>query len=117
MKRASSLRRSDAPMPCSLSSRSFRSAVWTMRFSGGACGLARGRELLRGGLHGLDDVLVTRAAAQVAGDALADVLLARVRVFLQQAVGARDHAGRAVAALQAVLLVERLLQRVQRAAL
>ena len=40
----------------------------------------------------------------------------RVRVLLQQPVGARDHARRAVAALQAVMLAERLLQRVQRAA-
>ena len=47
----------------------------------------------------------------------ADLLLARIRVLLQQPVGAGDHAGRAIAALQAVLLVERLLQRVQRAAL
>ena len=112
-------------MPCSLSSRSCRSDMSPMaclrwiRWSGWIrlAAALRGGELLRRRLHGLDDVLVAGAAAQVAGDAVADLLLARVRVLLEQPVGARHHAGRAVAALQAVLLVERLLQRVQHAAL
>ena len=38
-----------------------------------------------------------------------------MRVFLQQAIGPHDHAGRAIAALQAVHLAEALLQGVQRA--
>ena len=45
-----------------------------------------GAHLRRRVLNGLDDVLVARAPAQVAGDAEADLLLARVGVLLQQPV-------------------------------
>src|SRR4051794_19691165 len=95
---ASSLRKSEVPRPCSLSSRAFSSDMSPMgclrllrceERSGGDC--LRGRQLAGGGLHGLDDVLVAGAAAQVAGDAVADLLLGRVRVLLQQAIGARQH--------------------------
>ena len=44
-------------------------------------------QLLGGVAHRLDDVLVAGAAAQVAGEAEADLLLGRVRVLLQQPVG------------------------------
>src|SRR5262245_13080508 len=128
MNLASSLRSSEVPMPCSLSSRSFSSFMspmtvlrcacrWRRRAASGRRGGLCGGELLGCRLHGLDDVLVPGAAAQVARDPVADLLLARVGVLLQQPVGARDHPWRAVAALQAVLLVECLLQRVQHAAL
>src|SRR5262249_30673254 len=76
-----------------------------------------GRELLRGVLNGLDDVLVAGTAAEVAGHPIADLLFRRVRDFFEETIGTRNHARRAVTALQAVLLVEALLQRVQRAAL
>ena len=68
-------------------------------------------------LHGFHDVLIAGAPAQVAGEALrgyrprsdsADVSAARVR--------RQQHPGCAEAALQAVLIPEALLQRVQRAA-
>ena len=59
--------------------------------------------------------MVAGAAAEVARERLADLLLGRVRVALQQVGRGHDHARRAVAALQAVVLPERLLQRVQRA--
>ena len=68
-------------------------------------------------LHGLDDVHVAGAAAEVAGDGLADLVLARVLVALQQRVAGHHHAGRAVAALQPVLLQEALLDRVELAVL
>src|SRR5882672_754330 len=64
-------------------------------------------------LHGLYDVLVAGAAAQVALEPVPDLVLRRVRIALEQVRGSHDHAGCAEAALQGVLLVERLLHRVQ----
>src|SRR5437773_2372496 len=115
MKRASSLRSRDTPRPFSCVSRSIVSGVEAMA-NLPVSGRLR-RERLRRVLDRLDDVLVARAAAQVAGHPVADLLLRRARVLLQQPVRAGDHPGRAVAALQAVLLRERLLQRMQLAAL
>src|SRR3712207_5402275 len=63
-------------------------------------------------LDGLDDVLVARAAAQVALEPFPDLLFGRVRLLLEEAYGGHDHARRAVAALEAVRLVEGLLHRV-----
>src|SRR5882724_9830544 len=80
---ASSLRRTDAPMPESL-------AV-------AAIALPLGR-----GEHGVDDVVVARAAAEVAFEPDTDFPLAGVGVLLEQVGRAHDHAGRAVAALQPV---------------
>src|SRR6476469_7325873 len=74
--------------------------------------LRRGRarlHLLSGVLHRTDDVLVSGAAAQVALDALADLLLGGVRVVAEEVDRLHDHARRAVAALQGVVVVERLL--------
>ena len=68
-------------------------------------------------LHGADDVLVAGAAAEVALDALADLVVGRVRVVVHQVDRGHDHPGRAEAALQAVHLVEGLLHRVQGAVL
>src|ERR687893_2843156 len=69
---------------------------------------------LTGGLlHRADDVLVAGAAAEVALDALADLVLARVGVVVHQVDRGHDHPGGAEPALQAVHLVERLLHRVQ----
>src|SRR5437870_4039285 len=65
------------------------------------------------GLDGLDDVLVAGAAAEIALERAANLLLARRRVLVQQAHRREHHPGRAVAALQRVLLVERLLHRVE----
>ena len=65
-------------------------------------------------LNGVDDVLVAGAAAEVAGDALPDFVLARLRVVSKQVGGAHNHAWRAETALQPVLLPESLLQRVER---
>src|SRR5690606_24405412 len=71
---------------------------------------------LRGGvLDRLHDVHVARAPAQVAGDRVPDLVFRRVRVPLEQRDGGHHHAGRTVAALEPVLLVEALLHGVQRA--
>src|SRR5205823_11648577 len=61
------------------------------------------------------DVLVTRAAAQVATDRLARLLRGGGGILLQVGRDGRDEAGCAVPALQAVALVERLLHRSQAA--
>src|SRR5262245_8280240 len=98
MKRGSSLRLSEWPMP---------------PISGVVAGAMRsslpqpGRRVL----HGLDDVHVPRAAAEVARDGLPDLVFAGARVPLQQRAARHHHARRAVAALQAVLLPEAFLDR------
>ena len=64
-------------------------------------------------MHCLDDVHVTRAPAQVAFEAPADLILGRVGVLLEQVGRGHDEAGRAVTALQSVLIPEGLLDRVE----
>src|SRR6266699_6561647 len=73
----------------------------------------RGAHCLGGGLDGLDDVDVAGTTAEVAFEALADLVFGRVRVLPEQVSGGHDEAGRAVAALQTVLVPESLLDRVQ----
>src|SRR4051812_29746342 len=62
------------------------------------------------GLHRLDDVLVAGAAAEIALEAFTDLLVRRVRMPFEDRGRGHDHPRRAVAALEAVLLVEGLLQ-------
>src|SRR5262249_50600678 len=76
-------------------------------------GMARLLELLGGVLDRLDDVDVAGAAAEVAGDRLADVGLGRIGVLREQRAAGHHHAWRAVAALEPVLLPEALLDRVE----
>src|SRR6516162_7969573 len=64
----------------------------------------------------LGDILIPGAAAKIAGNTHADLGLARVGILLQKSVGARDHPRCAEAALQTVMLTERLLQGMERAA-
>ena len=64
-------------------------------------------------LHAVDDRLVTGAPAEVARELLAELRLGPPVPLLQQRVGGHHEAGRAEAALEAVALAERLLQRVQ----
>src|ERR1700681_2392763 len=105
MKRGSSLRFIEWPMPDT-------SALVL------GCGMGPLLLLLLGSvLHCLDDVDVAGAAAEVAGDRLADLELARVRVLREQRAGGHQHARGAVAALPAVLLPDALLHRVERAVL
>src|ERR1051325_646050 len=63
--------------------------------------------------HRRDDVLVAGAAAERPFQAVAHFRLARICVALQQVARGHDHARRAEAALQAVLVPESLLHDVQ----
>src|SRR5215217_1750663 len=65
--------------------------------------------------HRLDDVRVARAAADLPRDRLADLLVGRARIAVQQRPRGHDHAGGAEAALEAVRLHETLLHGVERA--
>src|SRR2546428_4422686 len=73
-----------------------------------------GRHLLGGVLDGLDDIVVAGAAAEVALEPVPDLALRRARVALDELSGRHDHARRAEAALQSVLLPEAVLDRVER---
>src|SRR5918996_3555417 len=97
MKRRSSLRRTEAPIP--------------------SVAIASAPHVRGGRLNRLDDVVVAGAAAQVALEPLADLGFGGRRVALHQVDRAHDHAGRAEAALQPVMLAERRLHRVQLAVL
>src|SRR5581483_10653018 len=63
--------------------------------------------------HGADDVLVAGAPAEVALERVANLVVARVGVPREQVGRGDDHPRRAEPALQAVLVPERLLDRVQ----
>src|SRR5256886_16464475 len=106
IKRGSSRRWTLAPTSC----------VTAMSVAPGRDGCLLGRSGahgLGGALHRLDDVHVPGAPAKVAFEAPADLVLGRVRVLRQQVGRGHDEPGRAVAALQAVLVPEGLLDRVQ----
>src|SRR5438093_1957769 len=75
------------------------------------------RHLLGSPLDSLDDVVVARAAAEVAFQPVADLGLRRPRGALEELGGRHDHARRAEAALQAVLLPEAFLDGVELAVL
>jgi len=64
-------------------------------------------------LHGADDPVVPGAPAQVAGEGEPDLVLARVGVAIEQGLGRDQHPGRAEPALDAALLEELALERVQ----
>src|SRR4029078_10858655 len=78
-------------------------------------GFAR-TQLARLVLDRLHDVHVARAAAEVAADPRPDLLLVGLRVLLQEPGRLHDHPRRAEAALEAVLVPERLLEGVERGA-
>src|SRR5215471_5521594 len=64
-----------------------------------------------------DDVLIAGAAAQIALQAVPDLLFGGLGLALEQLAGSQDHAGRAEAALKAVFLPEGFLHRMQLAVL
>ena len=66
-------------------------------------------------LHSFDDVLITRATAEVALELLANLLLAGVGVFLAKVDSAHHHAGGAETALQAMAFFKCRLHGVHRA--
>src|SRR5215212_6240241 len=87
------------------------------RWSGGGGGRRRragphrhGRFADRG-----DDVVVARAAADVAFDRVADLVVRWIGVAGEEVGRGHDHSRSAEAALEAVLLPEGLLERVERA--
>ena len=63
--------------------------------------------------HRVDDVLIPRAPADVAFQAMPDFLLGRIRIAVQNLFRRHDHARRAESALQPVLVPERFLHGVQ----
>src|SRR5262245_38964708 len=65
----------------------------------------------------LDDIDVARAAAQVAGDRVTNFVVAWLAVLFQKREAGHQHAGGAVAALQAVFLKEAVLEWMQFAVL
>ena len=70
-----------------------------------------------GGLpHRRNDILVAGAAAEVAGEHVADALVGEVERALrvEMADDVHDHARRAVAALQGMTIMESLLERMER---
>src|SRR5262245_41533 len=67
------------------------------------------RHGLGGVLDGLDDVVVSRAAAEIALELVADLLLRGLRIPLEELGRRHDHAGCAEATLQPVLLPEGVL--------
>src|SRR5579859_2614913 len=68
-------------------------------------------------LNCLDDIHIAGAAAQVARDAHADLVLGRVGIAPQKSQAGHHHPWSAVSTLQPVLLVKSLLQWMQFAAL
>src|SRR5262249_548523 len=61
----------------------------------------------------VDDALIAGAPAEIARNRDPHLLLGGVRIVAQELDQRRQHAGGAEAALQAVIVAERLLQRVQ----
>src|SRR5690242_18724609 len=78
---------------------------------GVAMGLCSNR--LGRGSHGVDDVLISGAAAQVAFQPVPDFLFTGIRIAFQDLLGGHDHAGRAKTALQAMLVPESFLHLVE----
>src|SRR5205085_54758 len=60
-------------------------------------------------LDSFDDMLVAGAAAEIAFEAVAYLFARRAGISFEQLRGRHDHAGRAIAALQAVAFPEALL--------
>src|SRR5271154_7088811 len=119
MKRGSSRRLREQPIPSSFSILLSVWTVWSMTRllpSNDHVGDQRMRcldrlaaHLRRRVLNRFHDVLIARAAAEIARHPVTYLLLRRVWILLQQPVGAGDHARRAEAALQPVLLHEPFL--------
>jgi len=64
-------------------------------------------------MHGLDDLLIPCAPADIAVNRFADLLISRVRIFLKERYKGHQEPRCAETTLQGVFFVERLLQRMQ----
>src|SRR5215469_13916457 len=69
--------------------------------------------LSRGRFHGVHDVLIPGAAAEVPLEAVPDLLFGGARVIGKELPRCEDHAGRAEATLQPVLVPESFLQGIE----
>jgi hypothetical protein len=65
------------------------------------------------GLHGFHDVLIPRASAEIAFQAVPDFSFRGIGISVKDLLGGHDHAGRAEAALKAVVIPEGLLDRMK----
>ena len=68
-------------------------------------------------LHGLDDIVITGATAQITGDAPTDLILCRVVVVFEEFHATHDHARRAEAAMQPMVFLEPFLEWMERTTL
>src|ERR1017187_1524592 len=66
--------------------------------------------------HRVHDLVVTRAAAQIARQRVAHLGLARIRIAIEERLGRDQKSWRADSALEARIFEELLLQRMQRRA-
>src|SRR5262245_8906573 len=71
----------------------------------------------RGVFHGVNDVLIAGAAAEIAFQSMTDLLFSRGRILPEQPACGHDHSGRAITTLEAMAFPEAFLQRVQLALL
>src|SRR5262249_24416988 len=101
------------PGPVMASGSSFRSRLMPMTFALGSVTAISPPLRARDGLYGLDDVVVAGTAAEIALEPVADLVVRRARMLLQEAGRRHDHSGRAVAALQRMVLLERALHWVR----
>src|SRR5581483_10497756 len=110
MKRKSSLRRTAAPIPVTLMAVSSLKIRFRLFRSLSHSAFHRARA----GVDSLDDVVIAGAAAKIAVEFVPDGFLVEVVALAVHHVDrGHDHAGRAIAALQSVVLTERRLHRVQ----
>ena len=66
-----------------------------------------------GGFHCVDDVLVSRAATDVALEPMTNLVFGGGRIAIEDLLRRHDHAGRAESALEAVLVPERFLHGIE----
>src|SRR5690348_7820497 len=112
MNRASSLRRTEAPMPWAavVSVAIFAEPSLFARRLFGRCRHLLAVHQRPGGGDRLDDVMIACATAEIALQPFADLVLGQtLRMALHQVDRAHDHAGRTEPALQRVMFTEHFL--------
>src|SRR5947209_17529192 len=119
MKRWSSLRRTAAPIPVAVMAVSFVDDALSRCEPLISSRSGRVTRLLSHGLGAggdrLDDVVITGTAAEIAFELMADGAVIEIMALATDHVdGGHDHPGRAIAALQTVMLAECLLHGMQR---
>src|SRR5882724_10934741 len=113
MKRWSSLRRTGAPIPVAPMTTSSVGTACLCALSGGLAVSLLHR--LGAGRNRLDDVVVAGATAEITFELVPNGgIVEIVALAVNHVDRSHDHAGRAIAALQPVVLAERLLHGMQR---